>query len=465
MRNRTETSLPWVPGYYELARRRSMHRLPRFEFLSVLRPARRLCSLPGSVSIDTSGLGPLGRRVRAPTHREFAPGLLRELSHQIRFRGPLSVAEFMSMALTHPVHGYYMRRDVFGQRGDFVTSPEICQVFGELLGVWCVACWEQLGRPERLHLVEAGPGRGTLMADVLRSTAPFGDFQRALSVHLLEVSPFMRSAQREALLSCDARHGGAQRQRSELPTDGETELGDQLMISLPGSPAQPTEVRWHSDLNAMLELTGEDSSGATPTGETPAGEAGATHGEAPLLLIGHEFLDALPVHQFVRTPSGWRERLVDLRVHEESLHIESLHEEATSATGGHESGSKGAEGGLRGMPLGASSGVAEEGEGRDAPRDLDEDPRELRFVLAAGDTPASRLLSVGLPPHLDQADFLCKCLTRPIWADLGFSEPSGVPFDPFAPLSGDCVRLIHPGGTVGRCARIRAATRCSTHST
>lgn len=86
------------------------------------------------------------------------------LTSQILTRGPLSVAEFMRQALSHPHLGYYMTRDVFGQRGDFTTSPEISQLFGELLGVWCVAMWQQMGQPDHVELVELGPGRGTLMA-------------------------------------------------------------------------------------------------------------------------------------------------------------------------------------------------------------------------------------------------------------------------------------------------------------
>ena len=164
----------------------------------MLAPTRRLLCTQRSVAVDTSGL--IGRRVPHVhgAHAEL-PGLSRELASRIRFRGPLTVSEFMSAALTHPTHGYYMRRDVFGRQGDFVTSPEVSQVFGELLGIWCVASWHQLGKPERTHLVEAGPGRGTLIADILQATAPFPDFQRSIEVQLIEVSPYMRAAQRRTL--------------------------------------------------------------------------------------------------------------------------------------------------------------------------------------------------------------------------------------------------------------------------
>ena len=155
---------------------------------------RRYCS-SRTISVDRSGLLP-GVASSPHIHPDApADSLLAELAARIRFRGPLTVADFMGAALTHPRHGYYMRRDVFGRAGDFTTSPEVSQVFGELLGVWCVACWEQSGRPSRVRLVEAGPGRGTLVADVLRATSVFRGFHDALSVHLLEVSPFLHRRQ------------------------------------------------------------------------------------------------------------------------------------------------------------------------------------------------------------------------------------------------------------------------------
>jgi len=149
---------------------------------------RRLCT-GHTVAVDTSGLA--GRRAAAAaahSHEEQYEGLTKEIAGRIRFRGPLTVAEFIGMANTHPEHGYYMHRDVFGREGDFTTSPEVSQVFGELVGVWCVACWEAMGCPPRIRLAEAGPGRGTLMSDLLRATSSFPAFHAALSgVHLIEV--------------------------------------------------------------------------------------------------------------------------------------------------------------------------------------------------------------------------------------------------------------------------------------
>jgi NADH dehydrogenase [ubiquinone] 1 alpha subcomplex assembly factor 7 len=99
------------------------------------------------------------------------------IARRIAASGPIDLAEYMALALGHPQHGYYMTRDPFGQAGDFITAPEISQVFGELIGLWCVEVWRGMGSPDPVNLVELGPGRGTLMADALRAAAlaPCGD--------------------------------------------------------------------------------------------------------------------------------------------------------------------------------------------------------------------------------------------------------------------------------------------------
>ena len=88
---------------------------------------------------------------------------------RIAARGPIPVAAYMAMCLADPQHGYYMTRDPFGARGDFVTAPEVSQMFGELIGVWIAAVWQQMGSPAPVRIVELGPGRGTLMSDALRA--------------------------------------------------------------------------------------------------------------------------------------------------------------------------------------------------------------------------------------------------------------------------------------------------------
>ncbi|EFJ40463.1 hypothetical protein VOLCADRAFT_69474, partial [Volvox carteri f. nagariensis] len=176
--------------------------------------------------------------------------------------------------LTSPHGGFYMTRDVFGSSGDFVTSPEISQLFGEMVGVWCVHTWLSLGRPPRLLLVELGPGRGTLMADLLRGTAAFREFSASLELHLVEISPALRAVQWAALRCTNnsSSSGGSDSSGRGIHT------------------FDRTQVSWHTSLDAVPD------------------------GPAPALYIAHEFFDALPVHQFVRDPKrGWLEKMVDVR--------------------------------------------------------------------------------------------------------------------------------------------------------
>nr|WP_210485521.1 SAM-dependent methyltransferase [Microvirga antarctica] len=158
----------------------------------------------------------------------------------------MTVERYMALCLAH----YYATRDPLGVAGDFTTAPEISQIFGELVGLWAMEVWNAMGRPARLHLVELGPGRGTLMADMLRTARILPDFLAALRVHLVETSPTLRA-----------------RQQGMLAQSG-------------------PEIAWHGD---MAEL--------------PAG---------PMILVANEFFDALPVRQFVATERGWCERLVGL---------------------------------------------------------------------------------------------------------------------------------------------------------
>ncbi len=171
-----------------------------------------------------------------------------ELLALIASDGPIPVDRFMALALGHPRHGYYMTRDPLGAAGDFTTAPEISQVFGELIGVWAASAWEALGKPAEVRLIELGPGRGTLMADLLRAARALPDFHAALSVHLVEMSPALVDRQRQGLV------------------------------------AATRPISWHRDL-----------------AEVPPG---------PAIVIANEFLDALPVRQFVMTERGWRERVI-----------------------------------------------------------------------------------------------------------------------------------------------------------
>jgi NADH dehydrogenase [ubiquinone] 1 alpha subcomplex assembly factor 7 len=124
--------------------------------------------------------------------------LAQSLARRIRAFGPLTVEQYMREVLTHPRHGYYVARQPFGARGDFVTAPEVSQMFGELIGAWMVHAWQTMGSPHAVRLVELGPGRGTLMRDLLRAAAPMRD---AAAVHLVEISDSLAHVQREALAS------------------------------------------------------------------------------------------------------------------------------------------------------------------------------------------------------------------------------------------------------------------------
>ncbi len=165
---------------------------------------------------------------------------------RIRRTGPIAVAEYMAECLLHPEHGYYTTRDPLGMSGDFTTAPEISQMFGECLGLALAQVWRDQGAPAPFLLVELGPGRGTLMADLLRATTRVPGFHDAMRLHLVEASSVLRRLQRDRFPGLD--------------------------------------VHWH---------------------DTPAGLP-----DAPLFLIANEFLDALPIRQFLRMGGGWRERRI-----------------------------------------------------------------------------------------------------------------------------------------------------------
>lgn len=170
----------------------------------------------------------------------------------ITYNGSLSVAAYWSLCLSHPQYGYYMKRDPLGAEGDFTTAPEISQLFGEMVGIWVAEQWYEMGCPAAFYLVEAGPGRGTLMADILRIGKIVPDFLKAIQVHLIEMSPSLRAKQGEVL------------------------TGHQLV--------------WHEDLTTLPD-------------------------NAPIIMIGNEFLDALPIEQYVFQEEKWFERMVGLDAH------------------------------------------------------------------------------------------------------------------------------------------------------
>jgi SAM-dependent MidA family methyltransferase len=171
-----------------------------------------------------------------------------EIRRIIQADGPMPFARYMELCLGHPRYGYYMTRDPFGVAGDFVTAPEVSQMFGELIGAWAATVWRQMGSPADVKLIELGPGRGTLMADALRAAKALPDFRAAATVHLVETSPLLRERQQATLKS--------------------------------------GRVEWHERIEDVPE--------------------------GPCIAIANEFVDALPVDQLVRDRDGWHLRMVGL---------------------------------------------------------------------------------------------------------------------------------------------------------
>lgn len=175
------------------------------------------------------------------------------LAERIRKTGPITVQEFMADALGHPEHGYYMGRDPFGMAGDFITAPEVSQMFGELIGLWCALVWQSMGAPERVVLAEMGPGRGTLMADLLRAASALPPFAKALEVHLVETSPALANRQRQTL----AGRNVTWHQRFEDLPDGPLLLvANELFDALPIRQLEKADGRWHERMVSLDEAGG-----------------------------------------------------------------------------------------------------------------------------------------------------------------------------------------------------------------
>ena len=165
------------------------------------------------------------------------------LLQEIAESGPISLAAYMQRALTDPMHGYYMQRRPFGapdeDGGDFITAPEVSQMFGELLGAWLADLWDRMGRPAPFCLVELGPGRGTLMADMLRAASVLPDFSAAAQVHFVEVSPALRMAQKQAI-----PHAQWHDDISTLPDMACLIVANEFFDALPIHQFKKTEKGW-----------------------------------------------------------------------------------------------------------------------------------------------------------------------------------------------------------------------------
>src|SRR5262245_45489275 len=152
-----------------------------------------------------------------PRADDSEASLLAKLRGLIRRDGPMPVDRYMRIGQADPEHGYWYRARSIGAEGDFITAPEISQVFGELIGLWCAVAWQIIGKPAPVRLIELGPGRGTLMRDALRAAGRVPEFLDSLSVHLIEASAPLREAQRLALWGTDREDGIAENQREGFP--------------------------------------------------------------------------------------------------------------------------------------------------------------------------------------------------------------------------------------------------------
>jgi len=178
------------------------------------------------------------------------------LLKRINTTGPMTLADYMAECLMHPEHGYYTGERVFGSEGDFITAPEISQMFGEMVGLWLADRWYKMDKPDGIQLIEFGPGRGTLMEDLLRATEPVEGFHDALDVHFIEASPKLRALQAEKV-----PHANWHADLSTVPDGPSLIVANEFFDALPIHQFEKHEDRWcerrvHADgNNFQLVLT------------------------------------------------------------------------------------------------------------------------------------------------------------------------------------------------------------------
>jgi NADH dehydrogenase [ubiquinone] 1 alpha subcomplex assembly factor 7 len=197
-----------------------------------------------------------------------------KLKARIRAGGPIAVSDYMTACLHDPEYGYYRSQAAIGAAADFITAPEISQVFGELIGIWAAVAWRAMGAPPEVNLVELGPGRGTLMADALRAARIVPGFIEAARIHLVEMNSSLAGLQRAAL----------------APYDGRT--------------------TWHDEVRVIADISRGDVGAVTP--ET-----------VPMILLANEFLDTMPVEQWESRDNKWLLRSVGL-ADDQSTFVASL---------------------------------------------------------------------------------------------------------------------------------------------
>jgi len=202
------------------------------------------------------------------------PEVTEELRRLIAQQGPISVAQYIKISNAH----YYATRDPLGTDGDFVTAPEISQMFGELLGLCCLVQWRKLDAPDPIYVVEAGPGRGTLMADFLRATSQDPSFAQALRLHLIETSPVLRSAQKDKLRGnptwCD--------KLEDVPEGPIFFVANEFFDALPIRQLQRTAEGW---CERLVDVQGDEfvfvPSDKTETGDFPDAVFGEIFEDCP----------------------------------------------------------------------------------------------------------------------------------------------------------------------------------------
>ncbi|WWC96656.1 hypothetical protein V866_003528 [Kwoniella sp. B9012] len=216
------------------------------------------------IPLNLRGVPAIGCRYQStssPASSSVPPVKENELAKIIRdtikSTGPIPISRYMQFCLSHPTYGYYQKGDVFGEKGDFITSPEISQIFGELVAIWFLTRWMEADSPSKVRIVELGPGRGTLMDDILRTLFNFPGISGSIkSIHLVENSEALRKIQSE-----------------------------KLSKRLKG---KEVDLEWYTGINEIPETN-----------------------DTYTLFVAHEFFDAMPINTFEKTDMGWREVQVD----------------------------------------------------------------------------------------------------------------------------------------------------------
>lgn len=204
--------------------------------------------------------------------------LQQSLSEKIALEGPLSFATYMEMCLFDSEFGYYNKGKIFGKQGDFITSPEISQLFGESLAVWCATVYNLLDKPSKWHIVEIGPGKGTLAADVLRTLKGL-QIHKGLSLHFIDLSSHLKKIQQQSIINVCGQ------------------LQYEKFKGLDRYFDKDISAYWYNTLPEMTQHYIQD------------------YKEQPVVVVGHEIFDALPVFVFEFTAEGWKEVLVNFNEH------------------------------------------------------------------------------------------------------------------------------------------------------